>query len=85
MERRINSIVEEYVTGFKQQITQKIMADVNNETVRENLVNFVYNYDKLSLSTNDFAKRKRVKNTVPLCDRCIAKRSNGEQCTRRKR
>jgi hypothetical protein len=85
MERRINSIVEEYVTGFKQQITQKIMADVNNDIVRENLVNFVYSYDKLTLSANDFAKRKRVKNTVPLCDRCIAKRSNGEQCTRRKK
>ena len=30
-------------------------------------------------------KRKRVKNVVPFCDRCCAKRANGEQCTRRKK
>ena len=85
MERRINSIVEEYVAGLKQQITQKIMSDVVDSSTREDLVNFVYNYDKLCLTTTDFAKRKRVKNTVPLCDRCVAKRSNGEQCTRRRK
>ena len=30
-------------------------------------------------------KRKRVKNVVPLNDRCCAKRANNEQCTRRKK
>jgi hypothetical protein len=37
------------------------------------------------LTTEDFSKRKRVKNDVPHCERCTAKRSNGEQCTRRKK
>ena len=30
-------------------------------------------------------KRKRVKNTVPVTNRCNAKRANGEQCTRRRK
>lgn len=33
----------------------------------------------------DGTKRKRIKNVVPLFDRCVAKRANGEQCTRRKK
>ena len=30
-------------------------------------------------------KRKRVKNIVPYCDRCKARRANTEQCSRRKK
>jgi S-adenosylmethionine hydrolase len=30
-------------------------------------------------------KRKRVKNFVPIFDRCCAKRATNEQCTRRKK
>ena len=30
-------------------------------------------------------KRKRVKNMVPVYERCCAKRANGQQCTRRKK
>ena len=30
-------------------------------------------------------KRRRVKNTVPIENRCNAKRANGEQCTRKRR
>jgi hypothetical protein len=33
----------------------------------------------------DFMKRKRVKNSVHLADRCCAKRANCEQCTRRRK
>ena len=44
-----------------------------------------YEYDKLKLAKDDFMKRKRVKNTVPIQQRCLAKRANGEQCTRKKK
>ena len=37
------------------------------------------------METEDFTKRKRIKNKIPLGDRCCAKRANGEQCTRRKK
>jgi hypothetical protein len=49
------------------------------------LLQHIYDYDRLTLAKEDFMKRKRVKNIVPFCDRCSAKRANGEQCTRRKK
>lgn len=49
------------------------------------LTSFVYEYEKLKLSKEDFMKRKRIKNTVPIELRCLAKRANGEQCTRKKK
>ena len=49
------------------------------------LTTFVYEYEKLKLTKEDFMKRKRVKNTVPIQERCLAKRANGEQCTRKKK
>jgi len=39
----------------------------------------------LSFAKDDFQKRKRVKNFVPMFDRCCAKRANDERCTRRKK
>ena len=49
------------------------------------LVQYIYDYDRLVLGKEDFLKRKRVKNVVHLSDRCCAKRASGEQCTRRKK
>ena len=49
------------------------------------LTKFVYEYEKLKLTKEDFMKRKRVKNMVPIQQRCLAKRANGEQCTRKKK
>ena len=37
------------------------------------------------MNKDDFMKRKRVKNMVPVYERCCAKRANGQQCTRRKK
>ena len=49
------------------------------------IISFVYDYEKLKLTKEDFMKRKRVKNIVPAQHRCYAKRANGEQCTRKKK
>lgn len=49
------------------------------------LMKLVMGYEKFKLCSEDLMKRKRVKNIVPLFDRCVAKRANGEQCTRRKK
>ena len=49
------------------------------------LLQYIYDYDKLALDVDDFKKRKRVKNFVPVFDRCCAKRATNEQCTRRKK
>jgi hypothetical protein len=60
------------------------MGMTKNEQVNQ-LLQFIYDYDRLSFNKEDFQKRKRVKNFVPMYDRCCAKRASDEQCTRRKK
>jgi hypothetical protein len=99
MERRINSRIDAFMHAFKMQIAAQFdeVRQKNAQNVAANpqlqdmqrdytqIMNFIYESDKLKLSKDDFAKRKRVKNAVPVFDRCHAKRANGEQCTRRKK
>lgn len=85
MERRINKILDGYITTFKDSIRDKATSlGIQNEQMNI-LLQHIYDYDRLTLAKEDFMKRKRVKNIVPFCDRCSAKRANGEQCTRRKK
>jgi hypothetical protein len=85
MEKRVNFAIEEHMLEFKNQICKRLVDTFDNTDKCEEIVQFVYNYDRLTLSADDLTKRKRVKNEVPYCERCMAKRSNGEQCTRRKK
>jgi hypothetical protein len=86
MERRLNKKAEGYITSFKDCIREKAtqMGMIKNEQVNQ-LLQFIYDYDRLSFNKEDFQKRKRVKNFVPIYDRCCAKRASDEQCTRRKK
>lgn len=85
MERRINKILDGYITTFKDSIRDKATSlGIQNEQMNI-LLQHIYDYDRLTLAKEDFMKRKRVKNIVPFCDKCSAKRANGEQCTRRKK
>lgn len=86
MERRLNKKAEIYITSFKDSIRDKVtqMGMTKNETVNQ-LLQYIYDYDRLSFNKEDFQKRKRVKNFVPVFDRCCAKRASNEQCTRRKK
>jgi len=87
MEKRLNTKIETYVREFKDDIRNKITElDIQLEKSKVNeLLEFVYDYQRLSLTKEDLVKRTRVKNSIPSTNRCIAKRSNGEQCTRRKK
>ena len=86
MERRLNRKIEEYVTDFKQSVLSKAQQlGLNNDPNLAALVKYVYDFDRLVLTKEDFMKRKRVKNAVHLADRCCAKRASCEQCTRRKK
>ena len=49
------------------------------------LLQNLYDFPVLKLEKNDFLKRKRIKNFVPLYNRCNALRSNSEQCSRRRK
>jgi len=86
MEKRLKKKIELYITQFKESIREKItlMGLTKCEQMNQ-LLQYVYDYDRLSFSKEDFQKRKRVKNFVPIFDRCCAKRANNEQCTRRKK
>jgi hypothetical protein len=86
MERRLNKKLEGYITTLKDSIRDKVtqMGMSKNEQANQ-LLQFIYDYDRLSFNKEDFQKRKRVKNFVPIFDRCCAKRASNEQCTRRKK
>jgi hypothetical protein len=94
MEKRLSKKIETYQVDFKNaikkwledsncRITNKTSANSEIDKTNDFLM-FIYDYDGVSLTKDDFQKRKRIKNVVPHYDRCVAKRANGEQCTRRK-
>ena len=86
MERKLNKKVEAYVSSFKENIKEKsVELGLNNSEEVNQLIQYIYDYDRLNFGKEDFMKRKRVKNVVPFFDRCCAKRANDEQCTRRKK
>ena len=86
MERRLNKKLEIYITNFKDNIREKAtqMGMSKNEQVNQ-LLQYIYDQDRVVFGKEDFQKRKRVKNFVPIFDRCCAKRASNEQCTRRKK
>jgi hypothetical protein len=86
MERRLNKKAEGYVSEFKEAVREKMTQlglTITNEG--RQLLQFIYDYERLGFAKEDFMKRKRVKSVVPIYDRCCAKRASGEQCTRRKK
>jgi len=86
MEKRLNKKAESYITSFKDGIREKVthMGMTKDPQVSQ-LLQYIYDYERLSFNKEDFQKRKRVKNFVPIFDRCCAKRASNEQCTRRKK
>jgi len=91
MERRLSTKIREHELQFKNDI-QKWFVE-NNCTVQSNtgtdltsnFLKYIYDVDSFELTSDDFMRRKRVKNTAPYHERCLAKRADGLQCTRRKR
>jgi len=86
MEKRVNKRVDSFISSFKDNIRDKatelgmIGTDETNQ-----LLQYMYDHERLVFDKEDFQKRKRVKNFVPICDRCCAKKSSEEQCTRRRK
>ena len=85
MERRLNTKVESYLKQFKDDIRNKLMTQNEEKLDIPELLEYIYEYKRLNIDKEDFMKRKRVKNSIPENNRCIAKRANGEQCTRRRK
>ena len=74
MDRKLNKRIADYVSDFKKAIKIKIIEQDYSETTKiQDLISFVYEYDRLVLSKEDVSKRKRIKNTIPVTNRCHAK------------
>ena len=86
MHQKLNKIITEYVTDFKQNIKKKaIECQFVEKDKIELLIAYMFEYKRLTLSKEDVSKRKRIKNSIPSMNRCHAKRANGEQCTRKQK
>lgn len=86
MEKRLNKKLETYIGTYKDSIRERAtQLGLNNDAKYVQLLQYIYDYDRLSFNKEDFQKRKRVKNFVPIYDRCCARRASGEQCTRRRK
>ena len=86
MEKRVSSKINDYFDVFKQDI--KLWMEENKDIdfkSKSDFLKFIYDYNNLTLEKDDFSKRKRIKSHVPHYLRCMAKRANGEQCTRKKK
>ena len=85
MEKRLSERIEDYVSLMKSSLMKKIDEMEGDETEKSSLCAFIKSYDEFQVEKSDFQKRKRSQNTVPSFLRCLSKRSDGEQCSRRKK
>jgi hypothetical protein len=85
MEKRLNTKFDLYIKNFKDGIRDKMSQLQMASSDAADLMEYIYEYDRLILDKEDFIKRKRVKNSIPENNRCLAKRATGEQCTRRRK
>lgn len=86
MERKLNRRIADYISNFKNNIKKRaIQFDFCEKDKIENLVTYIFDYERLTLSIDDVSKRKRVKNSIPSLNRCHAKKASGDQCTRKQK
>lgn len=85
MEKRLNTKFDAYIKNFKDGIRDTVSKLLMPQEQAATLMEYVYEYERLVLEKEDFIKRKRVKNSIPENNRCLAKRATGEQCTRRRK
>lgn len=87
MESRLNKKSETYIADIKTELIKKVseLKIENTEDKINDIIIFLNSTKPMEITKEDFMKRKRTKNSVSLSERCIAKRANGEQCSRRKK
>jgi hypothetical protein len=92
MERNVKEKVNVYCDDFKS-IMQKWFEDNNaiiqntetGEDITTSFMSYMLDYPNLNLTSDDFKKRKRVKNVVPNFCRCVALKFDGSRCSRRRK
>lgn len=85
MESKLNKKLDSYLYNFKNNLKTEIDKKVTDYEINQQISAFIFNYEQLTLDSRDFMKRKRLISSIPLNERCIAKKANNDQCTRRKK
>lgn len=86
MDKKINAQLETYIIGFKDDLKKKMSElDLQEKEKMNDLLEYVYEYPRLAFSKDDFSKRRRIQNTIPIENRCNAMKSTNERCTRRRK
>ena len=86
MEKKLNSRSELFLTAFKDNKRAKINElKFEDKSKLNDLLEYVYEYERLIFSKDDLSKRRRVQNSIPTQNRCNAKRADNKQCTRKRK
>ena len=81
MEKRVIQKANENITAFKQHVLEQLKQGLPVEEIATQLEA----YEPTLLNRADFVKRNRLKNSIPMEERCIAKSAKNDQCTRRRK
>lgn len=85
MDKRVNQLIENYQCTFRERVRQKALELRDAPNALHTLSEFVINYEPLVLQKEAFASaRSSSKKCIDGNHQCVAKRANGEQCTRRR-
>ena len=79
--RFVNTKLTKIINTFK----EFVISTIRENPTTEEVISLLRNYKNPQLSNEDLNKKKRVKNNIPLCERCEAKKASGERCSRRKK
>lgn len=81
MEKRVIQKATENLTDLKKHVIDQLQRDMP----LQDIIRMVEEYNPIPLEKNDFIKRNRIKNAVPIDERCVAKSAKNDQCTRRRK
>lgn len=80
---KLNTRVDGFLSEFKEEIIEKLRDPGSNS--HSDIIQFIHKFQSPIIREDEIMKKKRVKNPIPFHDKCLAKRANGEQCSRRKK
>ena len=91
MEKNIRAKITNYEGEFKDNLKKWLLENdasiiCGNTCDKTNdFIQHLSDFPRLELTSQDFQKRKRIKNNVPDYNRCIAMKCNGERCSRKQK
>ena len=91
MDKNIRAQITNYEGEFKDNLKKWLLENdasiiCGNTCDKTNdFIQHLSDFPRLELTSQDFQKRKRIKNNVPDYNRCIAMKCNGERCSRKQK